>query len=76
MTKSWSIQWTAVGLSLYEEMFETAALAPREIVETLLEASASLSDSNFSITFLLAEWGEWWTPGSCRRGKSTATSPV
>ena len=46
----------AVGLSLYEEMFEAAALATRETVGTLVEASASLSDSNFSVTFLLAEW--------------------
>ena len=46
----------AVGLSLFEELFEPAALAPRETVETLLESSASLSDTSFSITFLLAEW--------------------
>ena len=46
----------AVGLKLFEELFEPAALAPRETVETLLESSASLSDTNFSITFLLAEW--------------------
>ena len=46
----------AVGLTLYEDLFESAALAPRETVETLLESSASLSDTNFSITFLLAEW--------------------
>ena len=46
----------AVGLALYEDMFEPAALAPREAVETLLISSASLSDTNFSITFLLAEW--------------------
>ena len=46
----------AVGLSLFEELFEPAALAPRETVETLLESSASLSDTSFSITFLLTEW--------------------
>ena len=46
----------AVGLKLFEELFEPAALAPLETVETLLESSASLSDTNFSITFLLAEW--------------------
>ena len=46
----------AVGLNLFEELFEPAALAPRDTVETLLESSASLSDTNFSITFLLAEW--------------------
>ena len=46
----------AVGLKLFEELFEPVALAPRETVETLLESSASLSDTNFSITFLLAEW--------------------
>ena len=46
----------AVGLKLFEELFEPAALAPRETVVTLLESSASLSDTNFSITFLLAEW--------------------
>ena len=46
----------AVGLGLHEELFEPAELAPRETVETLLESSASLSDTNFSITFLLAEW--------------------
>ena len=46
----------AVGLTLYEDLFESAALAPRETVETLLESSASLSDTSFSITFLLAEW--------------------
>ena len=46
----------AVGLTLHEDLFESAALAPRETVETLLESSASLSDTNFSITFLLAEW--------------------
>ena len=46
----------AVGLALYEDMFEPAALAPRKAVETLLISSASLSDTNFSITFLLAEW--------------------
>ena len=46
----------AVGLNIFEELFEPAALAPRDTVETLLESSASLSDTNFSITFLLAEW--------------------
>ena len=46
----------AVGLKLFEELFEPAALAPRDTVETLIESSASLSDINFSITFLLAEW--------------------
>ena len=46
----------AIGLNLFGELFEPAALAPRDTVETLLESSASLSDTNFSITFLLAEW--------------------
>ena len=45
-----------VGLCLYEEMFEPLTLAPRETVEALLESFARLSDTNFSITFLLAEW--------------------
>ena len=46
----------AVGLSLYEDLFEPAVLAQREAVETLLVSSAGLSNTNFSMTFLLAEW--------------------
>ena len=46
----------AVVTSLFETMFEPAALAPRETVEALMEDSAGLADSNFSTTFLMAEW--------------------
>ena len=46
----------AVVTSLFETTFEPAALAPRETVEALMEDSAGLADSNFSTTFLMAEW--------------------
>ena len=46
----------AVVTSLFETTFELAALAPRETVEALMEDSADLADSNFSTTFLMAEW--------------------
>ena len=46
----------AVVTSLFETMFEPATLAPRETVEALMEDSAGLADSNFSTTFLMAEW--------------------
>ena len=46
----------AVVTSLFETTFELAVLAPRETVEALMEDSAGLADSNFSTTFLMAEW--------------------
>ena len=46
----------AVGLSLYEARFGPPVLAQCETIENLIEDAAGMMGSNFSLTFLKAEW--------------------
>ncbi len=46
----------AVGLSLYEARFGPPVLAQCETIENLIEDAVGMMGSNFSLTFLKAEW--------------------